>query len=112
MNKVDKLIIGILQSAFDPYKMRVRDTYMSSTVFSWPSPTFMKTSSIVVTDTPKLLTPYSLLLAGMGKTKNRVTRVHTLFQALNSRTFTEELLALNLMISSGNFFRIKDTYLK
>ena len=39
-------------------------TYKSSTVFSAPSPTFIKTSSNVVTDTPKLAIPYSSILSG------------------------------------------------
>lgn len=38
-------------------------TYKSSTVFSAPSPTFMNTSSRVVTDTPKLVIPNSSILS-------------------------------------------------
>ena len=41
----------------------LNNAYTSSTVFSDPSPTFMKTSSIVVTDTPKLAIPYSSFFA-------------------------------------------------
>ena len=41
--------------------------YLSSKVFSVPSPTFINTSSMVVTDTPKLEMPSSALRAERKK---------------------------------------------
>ena len=71
-------------------------TYKLSTVFSDPSPTFMNTSSKVVTDTPKLAIPYSSILSTGWTLQGKTTKSS---QKLSERCAKAWMLHLNCLRS-------------